>query len=77
MGWIQPQTGCYILTLLCFVTGYTKALKGQTTEKVMEALICISFEKNLDDQNKQLRLELKIKLKLELIAKTNTLLHDF
>lgn len=28
------------------------------------------FERNVDDQNKQLKLELKIKLKLELITKT-------
>lgn len=28
------------------------------------------FERNVDDQNKQLKLELKIKLNLELIAKT-------
>lgn len=34
------------------------------------------FERNVDDQNKQLKLELKIKLKLELIAK-HKLLHDF
>lgn len=79
MGRIQPQTGCFILTLLGFVTGYPKAvlLKRPNTEKVMGALICIRFERNLDDQNKQLRLELIIKLKLELIAKINTLLHDF
>lgn len=44
MGRIQPLPGCYILTLLDLVTRYSKVvlLNGPNSEKVMEALICIS-----------------------------------
>lgn len=77
MGPIQPLTDRYILTLLGFVTEYPKAvlLKGPKNREsygssYLYKLYNWCFERNVDDQNKQLKLELKIKLKLELIAKT-------
>lgn len=44
MGRIQPLPDCYILTLIDLVTRYPKVvlLNGPNSEKVMEALICIS-----------------------------------